>query len=246
MNDDGLKNILKIFIDKWENTEELWKKEFIQEYGNSYNDFKIDISFGKGLRTKKEPWITFLKDGEKTSKGVYPYISYNIKDKNFEVGLGSSTQNDSDMNLEYISKMKEESGVDRFSRTELDKLILSLKNKIEIFNNIYKEWKENSKIINKQIFFDKVIPLNQILYGPPGTGKTYHTIDKVLQIIDGKMPDSREEAKERFEVLKDAGQIEFITFHQSYGYEEFVEGIKATTSEKKKSSMIFKVGFLKY
>ena len=73
--------------------------------------------------------------------------------------------------------------------------------------------------------------LNQILYGPPGTGKTYNTIDKALKIIDGSMPDNREEAKERFEVLKEAGQIKFVTFHQSYGYEEFVEGIKAKTTE---------------
>jgi len=70
-------------------------------------------------------------------------------------------------------------------------------------------------------------PLNQILYGPPGTGKTYNTIDKALQIIDGSVSEDREEAKERFEELKEAGQIEFVTFHQSYGYEEFVEGIKA-------------------
>ena len=74
--------------------------------------------------------------------------------------------------------------------------------------------------------------LNKILYGPPGTGKTYHTIDKALQIIDGTVPDNRKEAKERFEVLKNAGQIEFVTFHQSYGYEEFVEGIKAIPSGK--------------
>ena len=72
-------------------------------------------------------------------------------------------------------------------------------------------------------------PLNKILYGPPGTGKTYNTIDEALQIIDGYIPEKRSEAKERFEKLSDAGQIEFVTFHQSYGYEEFVEGIKANT-----------------
>ncbi|MCK5678040.1 MAG: AAA family ATPase, partial [Flavobacteriaceae bacterium] len=77
----------------------------------------------------------------------------------------------------------------------------------------------------------KMYKLNKILYGPPGTGKTYNTIDKALQIIDGEVPTNREEAKERFEVLKDAGQIEFVTFHQSYGYEEFVEGIKAKTTD---------------
>jgi len=75
-------------------------------------------------------------------------------------------------------------------------------------------------------------PLNQILYGPPGTGKTYNTINKALKIIDGFVADNREEAKERFEALKEDGQIEFVTFHQSYGYEEFVEGIKAKTTDE--------------
>lgn len=73
--------------------------------------------------------------------------------------------------------------------------------------------------------------INQILYGPPGTGKTYHTIDKALEIIDGQVPEDRVEAKKRFDELKASGQIEFVTFHQSYGYEEFVEGIKAKTTE---------------
>ncbi len=92
----------------------------------------------------------------------------------------------------------------------------------------YIEWIEsNDNGENKKDIDDIKIALNQILYGPPGTGKTYCTIDMALQIIDGKVPESRKEAKERFEELKNAGKIEFVTFHQSYGYEEFVEGIKA-------------------
>jgi len=83
---------------------------------------------------------------------------------------------------------------------------------------------------NSNMETTKNVPLNQILYGPPGTGKTYNTINKALQIIDGAVPTNREEAKKRFEALKEAGQIEFVTFHQSYGYEEFVEGIKAKTT----------------
>jgi len=74
-----------------------------------------------------------------------------------------------------------------------------------------------------------VLKLNQIFYGPPGTGKTYNTINRALEIIDGKVPETRIQAKARFEELSKAGQIEFVTFHQSYGYEEFVEGIKANT-----------------
>jgi plasmid stabilization system protein ParE len=73
----------------------------------------------------------------------------------------------------------------------------------------------------------KIIPLNQILYGPPGTGKTYNTITKALEIIDGSAPSERKEAKAKFEEYRKSGQIEFVTFHQSYGYEEFVEGIRA-------------------
>ncbi len=75
------------------------------------------------------------------------------------------------------------------------------------------------------------IPLNQILYGPQGTGKTYNTILKAMSIIDNiEYKDVSEiqysALKIRFDELKQAGQIEFVTFHQSYSYEEFVEGIK--------------------
>lgn len=75
------------------------------------------------------------------------------------------------------------------------------------------------------------IPLNQILYGPPGTGKTYTTINKALEILKSydeitEIPEGRQKQKEIFDTFVAKGQIEFVTFHQSYGYEEFVEGIK--------------------
>ncbi|EAL4026892.1 endonuclease [Campylobacter jejuni] len=78
----------------------------------------------------------------------------------------------------------------------------------------------------------KIIPLNQILYGPPGTGKTDHTIDKALEIISKEekiqipSEDDRINRKKLFDEYLKNGQIVFTTFHQSYGYEEFVEGIK--------------------
>ncbi|MCK9257011.1 MAG: AAA family ATPase [Sulfurospirillaceae bacterium] len=87
--------------------------------------------------------------------------------------------------------------------------------------------KANSK--NRQAY-----PLNQILYGPPGTGKTFNTVNKAIEIIENRVvrdDEDRKELKEKFEEYKAAGQIEFVTFHQSYGYEEFMEGIKAETKD---------------
>jgi 5-methylcytosine-specific restriction enzyme B len=67
-------------------------------------------------------------------------------------------------------------------------------------------------------------PLNQILYGPPGTGKTYSTITKALNII-GIEYNSYEEAQELFQ--NELGKrIEFVTMHQSFSYEDFVQGLK--------------------
>lgn len=89
----------------------------------------------------------------------------------------------------------------------------------------------------------KIIPLNQILYGPPGTGKTYHTIDKALEIL-GENIESRDEKKAKFDEYVKNGQIVFTTFHQSYGYEEFVEGIKPDLdkeNENENSQINYKV-----
>lgn len=72
------------------------------------------------------------------------------------------------------------------------------------------------------------IPLNQILYGPPGTGKTYTTIAKAIQIINPNfnLNQERHIVKEEFNRLLNSNLIRFVTFHQSFSYEDFVEGIK--------------------
>lgn len=81
-----------------------------------------------------------------------------------------------------------------------------------------------------------VHPLNQILYGPPGTGKTYHTRALAVAICQNK-PVAEVEALGRTEVnrlyaeLEQKGQIVFTTFHQSLGYEDFVEGIKPVETD---------------
>lgn len=71
---------------------------------------------------------------------------------------------------------------------------------------------------------------NTILYGPPGTGKTYSTILYAVQAADPDFKfEQRHELKQRYDQLITSGRIRFTTFHQSFSYEDFVEGIRAET-----------------
>lgn len=74
--------------------------------------------------------------------------------------------------------------------------------------------------------------LNMILYGPPGTGKTHSLRRKAVEIILGDQPESTDdEIKKKYDELVNEGQIRAVTFHQSFGYEQFIEGIMPVINE---------------
>ena len=80
---------------------------------------------------------------------------------------------------------------------------------------------------------------NIILQGAPGTGKTYSTAAVALATIGVDISNlSREEIMLEYEKRKKARQIGFVTFHQSFDYEDFIEGLKP---EIVKGSVTYKI-----
>ncbi|WP_255300788.1 AAA family ATPase, partial [Bacillus thuringiensis] len=106
--------------------------------------------------------------------------------------------------------------------------------KIDTNNNVTNNGKEELQVSK-----------NQILYGPPGTGKTYSVVRKALEIVapkkyeelisnESENPDKsyRNEWMEAYQYYIDNKQIQFCTFHQSYSYEDFVEGLRSDEDGK--------------
>lgn len=79
---------------------------------------------------------------------------------------------------------------------------------------------------------------NMILYGPPGTGKTYITATYAVLIcgwytLDTLKNMDHSKIMEIYHELEQEGRIGFTTFHQSYGYEDFIEGIRPVLDKEK-------------
>lgn len=86
----------------------------------------------------------------------------------------------------------------------------------------------------------KSLPMNFILYGAPGTGKTYSSVEYALAIVNKtevfsgrRTRDERAAIMGEYNNFVSQGRIVFTTFHQSYGYEDFIQGLRPdTTSDK--------------
>ncbi|EDP3257842.1 AAA domain-containing protein, partial [Campylobacter jejuni] len=155
-----------------------------------------------------------------------------LKENLYSCDLFSFDQNINKLNKNEEFELKNSNGNNMYSSA------------LNYYRAFLIDYYEQDIFITERVQSEESIPLNQILYGPPGTGKTYHTIDKALEIISKEekiqipSEDDRINRKKLFDEYVKNGQIVFTTFHQSYGYEEFVEGIKPHIDSEENSKEI--------
>lgn len=229
------------YCTSWQNSGKIYPYLWIQFKHKNWQDSPCSISMfvikendkaKLSIETEIDDKNAKSKDYENFLKTLNTTFAYDnhyywedenaTKFRNIESALASVAKGDSKkiktiklINSPYISAE---------SSRIINELQAGFENLISRYESIFE-----SKSQQKESIMN--IPLNQILYGPPGTGKTYNTVLKAMSIIyNTEYKDVSEEQystlKTRFDELKQAGQIEFITFHQSYSYEDFVEGIK--------------------
>ena len=172
---------------------------------------------------------------------VYEVNQEKFNDINFQNQIFNDFQNLFEYYLTYAKYITYEKNYNKIieSKEELEIIYEKEFNKIlkaldYTKDNLEKE--ENKVKHNIEDKFSQIkdefnFPLNTILYGPPGTGKTYNSMFYSVGIVEKdksifNMKNNDEDIFKKFKEYKSKNLIKFITFHQSYGYEDFIEGIR--------------------
>lgn len=209
--------------------------------------FRFSVEFkDKGSSSKEfENHHRFLqKDINSATDQLFYVLGGNNDKENMKDLIGETTEEVKEKVLsgEYkkvqISRAINREVIEEFE--DANQFIQAMKNAVNALIPFYDLAIGKEEVVGEE---DKISSLkdlkNLILYGPPGTGKTYHTVHYAVAIIENKSLEeiNNEPYKDlfaRYLAYKDEGRVAFTTFHQSYGYEEFIEGIKPklTTSEE--------------
>ena len=207
-----------------ENINDFFNKLGVEELPT----YKNEINYGTSKVYK-----AYIVNQEKFNDATFQNEVYNDFKTLFEYYLAYAKYITYEKNWSKISESKEELKI--AYEKELNKILETLeKLNSEKINSMVDEKEENSIHIKKDFNF----PLNTILYGPPGTGKTYNSVFYSVGIIEKdesvfKLKNDDKVFK-KFKEYKDKNLIKFITFHQSYGYEDFIEGIRPYLKEESK------------
>lgn len=167
-------------------------------------------------------WVAFYPEEAKDHRESHQ-VHFAIKPNSFRYGIMSGDRVDTGEHKELRSAPGD-------AEIDVEEMLTTYEELLPRFYKLNRELLSDETVQKRQARRDQ--PLNKILHGPPGTGKTYSVQRRAVEIIEGKrQEDSSENISGRFRKYLDEGQIEFVTFHPSYAYEEFVEGLRYDTDE---------------
>ena len=219
-----------------ENPDWNYKEAYLKVKNGEKYETDWRTSRKNGVEEKTEVFL--IKIGDEEPKGIIahghvteePYLEGERYYVNVEFDKILDYENEKIIKQsDLMNKLPEQDWKLRASGIEIDEAILpelrKMWNKLinGEKNTETRDGGDEKETMKKE--FDK----NVIFYGPPGTGKTYTTAKRAVEIC--KTESEKEltdysEIMEKYNELKENNRIEFITFHQSYSYEEFIEGIK--------------------
>lgn len=201
--------------------------------------YKYDSAFSHEIFENVEAGDIVIGYSVRDNKAHYVFNVLSVEDesslmmyKSAEVAEGAALSND-------ITDEITHSELVEISKEDYEKIYANLfkaLNTVQIDNkNPEKEKKTLPKRSQRTV---KIHPLNCILYGAPGTGKTYATPEYALAVINDTNVDTSEKTeKQRLDVMEKYNKliqeerIVFTTFHQNYGYEDFIQGLRPDTSQ---------------
>ncbi|MEX6520010.1 McrB family protein [Fusobacterium animalis] len=227
----SVKNVSEV---KWDNRLPL---KSINDFFNELNieelpSYKNEINYGSSMVYK-----AYIANQEKFNDELFHNQIFDDFKILLDYYVAYAKYVTYEKNYNKINESKDELKI--AYENEFNKILRTLDNSR---NNLKIEANNTDNVIENnvnQIKDELNFPLNTILYGPPGTGKTYNSMFYSIGIVEKNknifnLKENNEEIFQKFKEYKDKKLIKFITFHQSYGYEDFIEGIRPDLDNESK------------
>lgn len=200
---------------------------------NARFKFSIELDEANSEQVDYESHHNILNKSLKNDVGLFYLINEKeVSDSNEIVAERVRNGSYKKVEIAYILSMDEIAERNYDNEMIIKKMRLAMKE----LKGYYQLILDSYNPVNESVDKPKVDSNNLILYGPPGTGKTYNTVNYAVSIIENKAletvkSENYESVFKRYLVYKEKGKVGFVTFHQSYGYEEFIEGIKPVMND---------------
>ena len=210
--------------------------KFLEQNPNELNELQT-LEYSKKVFEKiPYPFIKKLdeiKEGDINTKYWQDIYIINNIEYRFCSQLGGShiyangltrSQRDGDGFLQYLK--------------EKNLLLEQYRNKDIVFIVGSNNTQQESSITNISSKLSNINIKNIILYGSPGVGKTHNTNKLIHLIEDGKSDREifetikNNEKSDSVNILDIKERVQFVTFHQSFGYEDFIEGFRPNEEGK--------------